>query len=66
MFAATISLSLSLGLAAQAGADPTAFGGLTCACHETAPPGSAVLTDKINQGIHDGLGTPGTASAVVQ
>ncbi len=62
----TIALGGSVGMAAQAGADPNVFGGLSCGCHDTAPPGSAVLTDRINQGIRDGLGAPAPSSAVVQ
>jgi hypothetical protein len=66
MFAGAIVVGSALGLAAQANADPNAFGGLSCSCRETAPPGSPVLTEKIKQGLHDGLAEPPAASGVVQ
>jgi len=34
------------------GTDPNPFGGLSCSCQETAPPGSSAL-DEIQRGIRD-------------
>jgi hypothetical protein len=55
------ALGSSAGAAAPAGADPNpigsapnSFGGLTCSCRETAPPGSPVLREEIEQGIREG------------
>ncbi len=65
MFAVAILLSGCLGMAARANADPNAFGGLSCSCNETAPSGSPVLNEKINQGLHDGLaGAPANPGVV--
>jgi hypothetical protein len=51
------------GLAAPAGADPSAFGVLSCSCHEGAP---AVGADQTNLGIQSGIADlapmPGSAS----
>lgn len=44
--------------AASVSADPNPFSTLSCACKETEPPGSPVLTEKIEQGIQYGLSSP--------
>jgi hypothetical protein len=52
-----IALGAAVGWAASASADPSPspFGTLSCSCPETAPAGSPVLTEKIDQGIQQGL-----------
>jgi hypothetical protein len=56
-----VALGSSAAGAAPVGADPNpigsapnSFGGLSCSCRETAPPGSPVLREEIEQGIRDG------------
>jgi hypothetical protein len=57
-----VALGSSAGAAAApVGADPNpigsapnSFGGLSCSCRETAPPGSPVLREEIEQGIREG------------
>jgi hypothetical protein len=56
--AVAISLSVSSGATAAASADPNPFSHLSCACRDSDPPGSPTLTDKINQGIRQGLAAP--------
>ncbi len=43
---------------ATANADPSPFNTLSCSCQDQAPPGSPVLTDKVKQGIQEGLSAP--------
>jgi len=52
-----IALGAVVGCAASASADPSPspFGTLSCSCAETAPAGSPVLIEKIDQGIQQGL-----------
>jgi len=50
-----IALGAVVGCAASASADPSPFGTLSCSCPETAPAGSPVLIEKIDQGIQQGL-----------
>lgn len=50
-------LAASGWTAVSANADPNPFSHLSCACQETAPPGSPALTDKITRGIQQGLNT---------
>jgi len=38
----------------SAGTGPNPFGGLSCNCRETAPPGSPALTAEINRGLQHG------------
>jgi hypothetical protein len=59
---ATIVVGFCIAGAASAGADPNPsdthpnpFGGLSCSCQETAPPGGPVLRQEIDRGIRDGL-----------
>jgi hypothetical protein len=56
-----VALGSSVGAAAPVGADPNPIGsapnpigGLSCSCQETAPPGSPVLREEIEQGIRAG------------
>jgi hypothetical protein len=63
LFSGAIVLGAALGLAAPAGADPSVFGVLSCGCREVAPADGPALTDKLSQGIQQGLfslpsGTP--------
>ncbi len=53
-----IALGAAGWAAASAGADPNPFSTLSCSCQETAPPGSPILTDKIDQGLQQGLSDP--------
>ena len=36
------------------GSAPNSFGGLSCSCRETAPPGSPALREGIDRGIREG------------
>jgi hypothetical protein len=59
-----VGVALAVGAAgftaasATANADPSPFNTLSCSCQDQAPPGSPVLTDKIRQGIQQGLSAP--------
>jgi len=57
-----VGVAIALGAtgwtAASASADPNPFSTLSCACQETAPPGSPLLTEKIEQGLQHGLTSP--------
>jgi hypothetical protein len=50
-----ITVAAALGVAAPASADPSAFNVLSCRCPQTVPNASSPATDKVNQGIQDGL-----------
>jgi len=72
LVSAAIALGCWVGGAAPASADPNStgtaanpFGGLTCSCQETAPPGSPALREEINRGIREGhsAGVPGLPPA---
>jgi hypothetical protein len=60
LVSAAIALGAFVGAAAPASADPNAtggtdpnpFGGLSCNCQQTAPPGSSALGE-IERGIRD-------------
>lgn len=60
LIGAAIVLGSGVGLAAPASAstgpstDPNPFGGLTCNCRETAPPGSPALKAEIDRGLGQG------------
>ena len=56
---ASVAAAAAVGVAAPAGADPSAFGVLSCGCHETAPADSALFTNNVQQGIQQGLSDPG-------
>jgi hypothetical protein len=64
LLSGAIVLGAALGLAAQASADPSVFGNLSCGCREVAPADSPVLTDKLNQGIQQGLSSLPSAAPV--
>jgi hypothetical protein len=56
-----VALGSYVGGAAPVGADPNPigsapdpFGGLSCSCRETAPPGSPALREGIERGIREG------------
>jgi len=58
---AVIALGPYVGGAAPASADgnqmgtaPNPFGGLSCSCRETAPPGSPAMREEIARGIREG------------
>ena len=57
LFGAAIALGAAVGGATPAGADPSAFGILSCSCQDavTAPDGGTAATDSMNQGIRSGL-----------
>lgn len=54
-----IALGASSWAAASASSEPSPFSHLSCACRDTDPPDSPTLRDKVNQGIRQGLATPG-------
>ena len=61
LIGAAVALGAYVGGAAPVSADPNPiggapnpFGGLSCSCRETAPPGSPVLREEIEQGIREG------------
>jgi hypothetical protein len=56
-----IVLGAVIGAASPASADPSAFGTLSCSCHDVAPANGPGVTDKINRGIQQGLGGAATA-----
>jgi hypothetical protein len=65
---AVVALGFYVGGAAPASADPNSigtapnpFGGFSCSCRETAPPGSPALRQEIERGIREGYsaGLPG-------
>ena len=66
LLCAAIAVAAAVGVAAPASADPTLFGVLSCGCQETAPTDSAVFTDKVNQGIQQGLSDPGVVPGAMQ
>jgi hypothetical protein len=56
-----VALGLYVGGAAPASADPnsmgsapTPFGGLSCSCRQTAPPGSPAAREAIERGLREG------------
>jgi hypothetical protein len=59
LVSAAIALGFCVGGAAlvnadanhSIGTDPNPFGGLSCSCRETAPPGSPALREEIERGI---------------
>lgn len=55
--AAMMVTAVGIGVmgAAPAGADPSAFGTLTCGCQPKAPAGSAIRRDEITRGIRQSL-----------
>lgn len=53
---AAIALGTAVGgLAAPAGADPSAFNVLSCSCPQTVPKGSVPVSDQMDKGIEAGL-----------
>jgi hypothetical protein len=52
-----LALTAALGIATPAGADPSAFGVLSCACEgvATAAHGAPNGRDQVNNGIENGL-----------
>jgi hypothetical protein len=61
LIGAAVALGSYIGGAPPVGADsnpigsaPNPFGGLSCSCPETAPPGSPALREGIEQGIREG------------
>jgi hypothetical protein len=61
LIGAAVALGAYVGGAAPVSADgnpigsaPNPFGGLSCSCRETAPPGSPALREGIQRGIRDG------------
>jgi hypothetical protein len=61
LIGAAVAVGVYVGGAAPVRADgnpiggaPNPFGGLSCSCRETAPPGSPALREGINRGIREG------------
>jgi hypothetical protein len=61
LIGAAVALGAYVGGAAPVSADPNPiggapdpFGGLSCSCPETAPPGGPALTEGIDRGIREG------------
>jgi hypothetical protein len=54
---ATVALSVAVGVATPAGADPSAFGALSCSCagQISAAVGGPSVSDQMNDGIERGL-----------
>ena len=57
LFSAAVALSAAAWVATPAGADPSAFGTLSCSCGGgvSAAVGGPTLTDQMNEGIQSGL-----------
>ncbi|OIN78172.1 hypothetical protein K3U93_05390 [Mycobacterium malmoense] len=57
LFSAAVALGAAVGIATQAGADPSAFGVLSCSCESgtTASEDGPAVADQINEGIQNGL-----------
>ena len=57
LFGAAVALSAAAWVATPAGADPSAFGTLSCSCGGgvSAAVGGPTLTDQMNEGIQSGL-----------
>ncbi len=64
LLSGALVLGASLGLAAPVGADPSVFGVLSCSCREAAPADGPVLSDKVNEGIRQGLAGPRASAPV--
>ena len=58
LFGAAIALAAAVSVATPASADPSSFGTLGCSCTPpvVAPPGTAPVTDQVDQGIQNDLG----------
>ena len=58
LFGAAIALAAAVSVATPASADPSSFGTLGCSCKPpvVASPGTAPVTDQVDQGIQNGLG----------
>jgi hypothetical protein len=54
LFSAAVALSAAAWVATPAGADPSAFGTLSCSCGGGVS-GGPTLTDQMNEGIQSGL-----------
>jgi hypothetical protein len=67
LFSAAVAVGTAVGAAIPAGADPSAFGTLSCGCEPTASDGRAAATELIDQGIQSGLaylqGRPATSNS---
>lgn len=57
LFSAAVALSAAAWVATPAGADPSAFGTLSCSCGGgvSAAVGGPTVTDQMNEGIQSGL-----------
>jgi hypothetical protein len=57
LFSAAIALSVAVGVATPASADPSTFGVLSCSysCRGAAAVGGPTVSDQMNDGIQDGL-----------
>ncbi len=52
---AAIVAAAAVSVPAPAGADPSAFGVLSCDCSQTVPKGGPPVRDQMNRGIQTGL-----------
>jgi hypothetical protein len=50
-----VVLAAAVGVATQAGADPSSFGTLSCGCEHTVSGRGTAVRDQIDQGIQSGL-----------
>ena len=55
LFSVATILVTSLGFAAPAGADPSAFSDLSCVCPQTVSNGGPSVVDEMKWGIQSGL-----------
>ena len=57
LVSAGIAVAAAVGTAAPAGADPSAFGVLSCSCDQAVPASAGVpsVTDQVNEGIQNGI-----------
>ncbi len=55
LFSATTALAAAVGVATPAGADPSAFGVLSCNCQGAVTDAGAIGTDDTSLGIQNGI-----------
>jgi hypothetical protein len=63
LFSGIFILGASLGLAAPAGADPSAFNDLSCSCPQTVSNSGSPITEQMKRGIRAGLAGTGAVEA---
>jgi hypothetical protein len=55
LLGAAVAFAAAVGVATPAGADPSAFGVLSCSCQEAAADTGAIGTDQTSLGIQNGI-----------